>query len=236
MKPTALLWLADFVSTPTCKITKQTNISLVPRWHPSHDFPSPPLSDKVIRHRACSLKDTAHAIFASELDPEFGRMCDEIKEARRKRGEKTRGGTERLCAANRWSKSCKYKMYTCMTTLRFHAVYSFHLLPQAFLFTQAHFRLISYFDSLLMHGSTQHHLMEGSTNYRASICLETRHHVLCGLALNSFFSLLTRKILRDWFFFFFFKSTRQTELIITFGINKNWIFFPCKVSTLISPV
>uniref|UniRef100_A0AAQ5X4Z8 ATPase family AAA domain-containing protein 2 n=1 Tax=Amphiprion ocellaris TaxID=80972 RepID=A0AAQ5X4Z8_AMPOC len=42
--------------------------------------------DKVIRHRACSLKDTAHAIFAAELDPEFDRMCEEIKEARRKRG------------------------------------------------------------------------------------------------------------------------------------------------------
>ncbi|XP_042246942.1 ATPase family AAA domain-containing protein 2B [Thunnus maccoyii] len=41
--------------------------------------------DKVIRHRACSLKDTAHAIFAAELDPEFDRMCEEIKEARRKR-------------------------------------------------------------------------------------------------------------------------------------------------------
>ncbi|XP_074541085.1 ATPase family AAA domain-containing protein 2B [Halichoeres trimaculatus] len=41
--------------------------------------------DKVIRHRACSLKDTAHAIFASELDPEFDRMCEDIKEARRKR-------------------------------------------------------------------------------------------------------------------------------------------------------
>lgn len=41
----------------------------------------------MIRHRACSLKDTAHAIFASELDPEFDRMCEEIKEARRKRGK-----------------------------------------------------------------------------------------------------------------------------------------------------
>uniref|UniRef100_A0A3Q2XF69 ATPase family AAA domain-containing protein 2 n=1 Tax=Hippocampus comes TaxID=109280 RepID=A0A3Q2XF69_HIPCM len=40
---------------------------------------------KVIRHRACSLKDTAHAIFASELDPEFDRMCEDIKEARRKK-------------------------------------------------------------------------------------------------------------------------------------------------------
>ncbi|XP_053301076.1 ATPase family AAA domain-containing protein 2B isoform X2 [Pleuronectes platessa] len=41
--------------------------------------------DKVIRHRACSLKDSAHAIFAAELDPEFDRMCEEIKEARRKK-------------------------------------------------------------------------------------------------------------------------------------------------------
>ncbi|XP_056151162.1 ATPase family AAA domain-containing protein 2B [Lampris incognitus] len=45
--------------------------------------------DKVIRHRACSLKDTAHAMFASELDPEFDRMCEEIKEARRKRDFQT---------------------------------------------------------------------------------------------------------------------------------------------------
>uniref|UniRef100_A0A672HRL8 ATPase family AAA domain-containing protein 2 n=1 Tax=Salarias fasciatus TaxID=181472 RepID=A0A672HRL8_SALFA len=42
--------------------------------------------DKVIRHRACSLKDTAHAIFAAELDPEFDRMCEDIKEAHKKRG------------------------------------------------------------------------------------------------------------------------------------------------------
>ncbi|XP_060722487.1 ATPase family AAA domain-containing protein 2B isoform X2 [Tachysurus vachellii] len=41
--------------------------------------------DKIIRHRACSLKDAAHAMIASELDPEFDRMCVEIKESRRKR-------------------------------------------------------------------------------------------------------------------------------------------------------
>uniref|UniRef100_A0A3B4WFP8 ATPase family AAA domain containing 2B n=1 Tax=Seriola lalandi dorsalis TaxID=1841481 RepID=A0A3B4WFP8_SERLL len=45
--------------------------------------------DKVIRHRACSLKDTAHAIFAAELDPEFDRMCEEIKEVCRKRDLQT---------------------------------------------------------------------------------------------------------------------------------------------------
>lgn len=55
---------------------------------------SPSSSDKVIRHRACSLKDSAHAIFAAELDPEFDRMCEDIKEARRKRGEEIRQSTK----------------------------------------------------------------------------------------------------------------------------------------------
>uniref|UniRef100_A0A671NVD8 ATPase family AAA domain-containing protein 2 n=1 Tax=Sinocyclocheilus anshuiensis TaxID=1608454 RepID=A0A671NVD8_9TELE len=45
--------------------------------------------DKIIRHRACSLKDTAHATIASELDPEFDRMCEEINESRRKRASQT---------------------------------------------------------------------------------------------------------------------------------------------------
>ncbi|KAJ8378811.1 hypothetical protein AAFF_G00236280 [Aldrovandia affinis] len=45
--------------------------------------------DKIIRHRACSLKDTAHAMFASEMDVEFSRMCEEIKEARAKREVQT---------------------------------------------------------------------------------------------------------------------------------------------------
>ncbi|XP_075057470.1 ATPase family AAA domain-containing protein 2B isoform X2 [Mixophyes fleayi] len=42
--------------------------------------------DKIIRHRACTLKDTAHAIFAAELDLEFNKLCEEIKEVRSKRG------------------------------------------------------------------------------------------------------------------------------------------------------
>lgn len=83
----------------------------MPRWHFSHDFPSPPPPDKVIRHRACSLKDTAHAIFASELDPEFGRMCDEIKEARRKRGEKTGVGSETVVGVNAADTKYIYSRY-----------------------------------------------------------------------------------------------------------------------------
>ncbi|XP_078503840.1 ATPase family AAA domain-containing protein 2B isoform X2 [Lissotriton helveticus] len=42
--------------------------------------------DKIIRHRACTLKDTAHAIVAAELDLEFNKCCEEIKESRIKRG------------------------------------------------------------------------------------------------------------------------------------------------------
>lgn len=52
------------------------------------------VTDKIIRHRACSLKDAAHAMIASELDPEFDRMCEEIKESRRKRGELPSYGTK----------------------------------------------------------------------------------------------------------------------------------------------
>lgn len=43
-------------------------------------------SDKIIRHRACALKDAAHALVVSELDPEFEEICQEIKEARMQRG------------------------------------------------------------------------------------------------------------------------------------------------------
>ncbi|KAM5163475.1 ATPase family AAA domain-containing protein 2B isoform 2-T2 [Mantella aurantiaca] len=41
---------------------------------------------KIIRHRACTLKDTAHAIIATELNPEFNKQCEDIKEFRTKRG------------------------------------------------------------------------------------------------------------------------------------------------------
>lgn len=41
--------------------------------------------DRIIRHRACTLKDTAHAMIAAELDPEFNILCEDIKESRKKR-------------------------------------------------------------------------------------------------------------------------------------------------------
>uniref|UniRef100_A0A4W3HZS0 ATPase family AAA domain-containing protein 2 n=1 Tax=Callorhinchus milii TaxID=7868 RepID=A0A4W3HZS0_CALMI len=40
--------------------------------------------DRIIRHRACTLKDTSHAIVAAELDPEFNKLCEDIRESRRK--------------------------------------------------------------------------------------------------------------------------------------------------------
>uniref|UniRef100_A0A3B4AX49 ATPase family AAA domain-containing protein 2 n=1 Tax=Periophthalmus magnuspinnatus TaxID=409849 RepID=A0A3B4AX49_9GOBI len=38
-----------------------------------------------IRHRACALKDTVHAIIKDELDEDFEKICEEIKESQRTR-------------------------------------------------------------------------------------------------------------------------------------------------------
>ncbi|XP_017265508.1 ATPase family AAA domain-containing protein 2 isoform X2 [Kryptolebias marmoratus] len=43
-------------------------------------------SDRQIRHRACALKDTVHAIIREELDEDFEKICKEIKESRKTRG------------------------------------------------------------------------------------------------------------------------------------------------------
>ncbi|XP_073488315.1 ATPase family AAA domain-containing protein 2 [Aquarana catesbeiana] len=45
--------------------------------------------DRMIRHRACSMKDTAYAMIKQELDEEFEKLCEEIQESRRKRGFST---------------------------------------------------------------------------------------------------------------------------------------------------
>ncbi|NXX46800.1 ATAD2 protein, partial [Tricholaema leucomelas] len=42
--------------------------------------------DRQIRHRACSLRDTAYAIVREEMDEEFEQCCEEIKESRKERG------------------------------------------------------------------------------------------------------------------------------------------------------
>lgn len=43
-------------------------------------------ADRLIRHRACMLRDTAAAILDVELDPEFEKICNGIVESRSKRG------------------------------------------------------------------------------------------------------------------------------------------------------
>ncbi|MEQ2162173.1 hypothetical protein GOODEAATRI_017103 [Goodea atripinnis] len=43
-------------------------------------------ADRQIRHRACALKDTVHAIIREELDEDFEKICEEIKESRKTRG------------------------------------------------------------------------------------------------------------------------------------------------------
>uniref|UniRef100_A0A671WDC1 ATPase family AAA domain-containing protein 2 n=1 Tax=Sparus aurata TaxID=8175 RepID=A0A671WDC1_SPAAU len=44
-------------------------------------------SDRQIRHRACALKDTVHAIIKDELDEDFEKICEEMKVSRSTRGE-----------------------------------------------------------------------------------------------------------------------------------------------------
>ncbi|XP_019112381.2 ATPase family AAA domain-containing protein 2 isoform X2 [Larimichthys crocea] len=39
-------------------------------------------SDRQIRHRACALKDTVHAIIRDELDEDFEKICEELKVSR----------------------------------------------------------------------------------------------------------------------------------------------------------
>uniref|UniRef100_A0A8C7NDB4 ATPase family AAA domain-containing protein 2 n=1 Tax=Oncorhynchus mykiss TaxID=8022 RepID=A0A8C7NDB4_ONCMY len=44
-------------------------------------------SDRQIRHRACGLKDTVQAIVKDELDEDFEKICEDIKESRSTRGQ-----------------------------------------------------------------------------------------------------------------------------------------------------
>ncbi|GAB0181620.1 ATPase family AAA domain-containing protein 2 [Grus japonensis] len=41
--------------------------------------------DRLIRHRACTLRDTAYAIVREEIDEDFEQRCEEIQESRKKR-------------------------------------------------------------------------------------------------------------------------------------------------------
>ncbi|XP_042321587.1 ATPase family AAA domain-containing protein 2 isoform X2 [Sceloporus undulatus] len=63
--------------------------------------------DRLIRHRACSLRDTAYAIIKEEMDEDFEQLCEEIKESRKKRG----------CSSSKYAPSYYYVMPKQNTTL-----------------------------------------------------------------------------------------------------------------------
>ena len=44
--------------------------------------------DKMIRHRACTLRDTAYALIKAEMDTDFEEQCQEISRTRKARKEK----------------------------------------------------------------------------------------------------------------------------------------------------
>ncbi|KAM6283304.1 ATPase family AAA domain-containing protein 2 isoform 2-T2 [Porphyrio hochstetteri] len=46
--------------------------------------------DRLMRHRACMLRDTAYAMVREEMDEEFEQQCEEIKESRQKRDKSNR--------------------------------------------------------------------------------------------------------------------------------------------------
>lgn len=60
-------------------------------------------ADRQIRHRACALKDTVHAIIREELDEDFEKICEEIVESRKTRGESC------LCVSFEKTLSCMYQ-------------------------------------------------------------------------------------------------------------------------------
>lgn len=42
-------------------------------------------SDKIIRHRACTLRDTAYAYIKAEMDTDFEEKCRDIRDSRKER-------------------------------------------------------------------------------------------------------------------------------------------------------
>lgn len=46
-------------------------------------------NDRMIRHRACALRDAANAFIEAEMDSDFEQVCQDVYESRRRRGEST---------------------------------------------------------------------------------------------------------------------------------------------------
>uniref|UniRef100_A0A8D2IPH4 ATPase family AAA domain-containing protein 2 n=1 Tax=Varanus komodoensis TaxID=61221 RepID=A0A8D2IPH4_VARKO len=66
-------------------------------------------ADRLIRHRACSLRDTACAIIKEEMDEDFEKLCEEIQESRKRRG----------CSSSKYAPSYYYVMPKQNTTLEY---------------------------------------------------------------------------------------------------------------------
>ncbi|KAM6349591.1 ATPase family AAA domain-containing protein 2-like [Podargus strigoides] len=49
-------------------------------------YPDKAAGDRLLRHRACTLRDTAYAIVREEMDKDLEQRCEEIQESRKKRG------------------------------------------------------------------------------------------------------------------------------------------------------
>ncbi|KAM9436038.1 ATPase family AAA domain-containing protein 2 isoform 1-T1 [Clarias gariepinus] len=64
-------------------------------------------SDRLIRHRACTLKDAVQAIIKDELDENFEKICVDIKESRMKRG----------CTSSRFTPSYYHVLPKVQTSL-----------------------------------------------------------------------------------------------------------------------
>ncbi|TNN02244.1 hypothetical protein fugu_009731 [Takifugu bimaculatus] len=72
------------ISTTLSKSSSRT-VDLI--WQNALKYnPDQDPSDRQIRHRACALKDTAHAIIRAELDEDFEKLCEEIKVSCQRRG------------------------------------------------------------------------------------------------------------------------------------------------------
>ncbi|CAI9736477.1 family AAA domain-containing 2B [Octopus vulgaris] len=57
-------------------------------WRNALEYnPDSDSTGKAIRHRVCALKDMAYAVVNSELNPEFAKMCRDIVNSRKRRGE-----------------------------------------------------------------------------------------------------------------------------------------------------
>lgn len=57
--------------------------------------------DKLIRHRACSLRDTAYTLIKAEMDTDFEEECRKISKKRRDNNDEGKSKTDQNGEASR---------------------------------------------------------------------------------------------------------------------------------------